>query len=67
MSDENALSLSAVWTSAPPLSHEDVRSAVGRVLDMDREARGRERRGRIGALLALAPLVRRRCGRLCTA
>jgi hypothetical protein len=57
MSDENALSLSAVWMSESTASREDVMSAIDRVIDKDREARGRERRVRIGGLLAVALLV----------
>lgn len=57
MSDENALSLSAIWMSEPSASEEEMMTAIGRVLDKDREVRERERRGRIGGLIALACLV----------
>ncbi len=57
MSDENALSLSAVWMSGPPASEEEMATAIGRVLDKDRETRHRERRGRVGGLFALVCLV----------
>jgi hypothetical protein len=57
MSDEDALSLSAVWMSGPPASQDEVTGAIGRVLDRDEAARGRERRARLGGLLGLACLL----------
>jgi hypothetical protein len=57
MRDENTLSLSAVWMSGPSASDEEMTTAIGRVLDKDREARDSERRWRIGGLLAMACLV----------
>jgi hypothetical protein len=57
MSDDKALSLSAVWMSGPPASKERVTSIIDRVLDEDHQARERERRVRIGGLLAAALLV----------
>jgi len=57
MNDENALSLSEVWMSAPSTDPENMGSTVDRILDRDREARDRERRGQAGAALALALLV----------
>lgn len=57
MSDEHALPLSAVWMSGPSASPEDVRSAVDRILEKDKEARERERRPRAVGLLAIVLLV----------
>ena len=57
MSDEETLSLSAVWMSAPPASQEDVMSTIACVLKRDRKRRERERRVRVGMLFALALLV----------
>jgi hypothetical protein len=57
MSDEETLSLSAAWMSGPPASQQHVMSTIGSVLDIDRKARERERRGRVGLVLALALLI----------
>jgi hypothetical protein len=56
MSDDARL-LSAVWTSDHPVDKAAVMSAIDTVLDKDRAARARERRIRIGALVALAFLL----------
>src|SRR4051812_44416968 len=56
MSDD-ALSLSAVWMSDEPVGKDRVRSAIHTVLENDRAARARERRIRIGSLLALSCLL----------
>jgi uncharacterized membrane protein len=57
MNDEHALSLSEVWMSAPSANPENMGSTVDRILDRDREARDRERRGQAAAVFALALLV----------
>jgi hypothetical protein len=56
MSDDARL-LSAVWMSDHPVDKAGVMSAIGAVLEKDRAARARERRIRIGALVALAFLL----------
>jgi len=54
---EPARSLSEVWLSDRPVDKERVMSAVDAVLGNDRAARERERRVRIGMLLALTFLL----------
>jgi hypothetical protein len=54
---EDAGVLSAVWMSDHPLDKAGVKSTIDTVLDKDRAARARERRIRIGALVALACLL----------
>src|SRR6186713_1070723 len=49
--------LSAVWMSDRPVEKAAVFSAVDSALDKDRATRARERRIRIGALIALACLL----------
>jgi hypothetical protein len=56
MSDDARL-LSAVWMSDHPVDKARVMSAIDTVLDRDRAARERERRIRIGALVALTFLL----------
>ena len=56
MSDD-ARGLSAIWMSDHLVDKADVMSAIDSVLDKDRAARARERRNRLGALLALAFLL----------
>lgn len=56
MSDETRV-LSAVWMSDQSVDKVGVMSAIDTVLDRDRAARARERRSRIGALVALAFLL----------
>jgi hypothetical protein len=56
MSDD-ARELSAVWMSDHPVDKASVMSAIDTVLDKDRAARDRERRIRIGPLVALALLL----------
>jgi hypothetical protein len=56
MSDDGR-ALSATWMSDDPVDKAGIRSAVEAVLDRDRAARERERRGRIGAVAALACLL----------
>lgn len=56
MSDDARL-LSAVWMSDHPVDKAAIMSAIDAVLDKDHAARTRERRIRIGALVALALLL----------
>jgi hypothetical protein len=56
MSDD-APALSAVWMSAPPPDKEGVMSAIDTVLERDRAAHERERRIRVGSVLALTCLL----------
>jgi hypothetical protein len=56
MSDDS-LSLSAVWMSDHPVGKEHVMSTIQTVLENDRASRARERRIRIGSLLALTCLL----------
>ena len=55
--NDDARVLSAVWMSDHPVDKAGVLSAIDTVLDKDRAARARERRIRIGALVALAFLL----------
>ena len=54
---EDARVLSAIWMSDHPVDKAGVMSAIDTVLAKDRAARARERRTRIGALVALAFLL----------
>ena len=54
---EDARVLSAIWMSDHPVGKAGVMSAIDTVLAKDRAARARERRTRIGALVALAFLL----------
>lgn len=47
-------SLSAIWTSDPPPDKEAVMTAMNAVLEEDRAARDKDRRIRIGSIVALA-------------
>lgn len=55
--NDDARVLSAVWMSDHPVDKAGVMSAIDTVLDKDRAVRARERRIRIGALVALAFLL----------
>jgi hypothetical protein len=55
--NEDARVLSAVWMSDHPVDKASVMTAINTVLDQDRAARARERRIRVGALVALALLL----------
>jgi hypothetical protein len=49
-------SLPAIWMSDPPVDREAVKTAMNAVLDEDRAARYKDRRIRIGCVVALALL-----------
>lgn len=55
--NDDARVLSAVWMSDHPVDKASAMSAIDTVLDKDRAVRARERRIRIGALVALAFLL----------
>jgi hypothetical protein len=54
---DDAASLRSAWTSDASAVHEDLAATVQSVLDRDRATRTRERRSRVGGIVALALLV----------
>jgi hypothetical protein len=55
--NDDAFALRAAWMSEPPVSENELRTAVDQVLDKDRAERLRERRLRMAGVLALVGLL----------